>query len=190
MTKCIQCPHVVGDIYQRDCAFPDCIGWRIDRNPKPIPDGSHVYKFVHDDHNGENGGNCLSGTAISFDDACRQIADIEAVKLKNNAEVNRRMECIVMQLVDLGVNVTLNLDCDGRIATFESGFYKSDGQAKLKQIGEKVYLLTRYGQKDEITDVLDVVEVSMDWHKKSKGRYHGWINPAQDWAALYDLLSD
>jgi len=26
MSECKQCPHVVGDTYQRDCAFPDCIG--------------------------------------------------------------------------------------------------------------------------------------------------------------------
>jgi len=26
MSECKQCPHVVGDSYQRDCAFPDCIG--------------------------------------------------------------------------------------------------------------------------------------------------------------------
>lgn len=24
--ECTQCPHVVGDIYERDCGFPDCIG--------------------------------------------------------------------------------------------------------------------------------------------------------------------
>lgn len=26
MSKCTQCPHVVGDAYERDCAFPDCCG--------------------------------------------------------------------------------------------------------------------------------------------------------------------
>jgi len=26
MSKCTQCPHAVGDSYQRDCAFPDCMG--------------------------------------------------------------------------------------------------------------------------------------------------------------------
>jgi uncharacterized protein YbdZ (MbtH family) len=24
-SECRQCPHVVGDIYERDCAFPDCM---------------------------------------------------------------------------------------------------------------------------------------------------------------------
>ena len=26
MSKCTQCPNVVGDSYQRDCVFPDCVG--------------------------------------------------------------------------------------------------------------------------------------------------------------------
>ena len=24
--KCTQCPHMVGDSYERDCGFPDCMG--------------------------------------------------------------------------------------------------------------------------------------------------------------------
>lgn len=26
MSECTQCPHTVGDSYQRDCGFPDCVG--------------------------------------------------------------------------------------------------------------------------------------------------------------------
>jgi hypothetical protein len=26
MAECTQCPHTVGDSYQRDCCFPDCVG--------------------------------------------------------------------------------------------------------------------------------------------------------------------
>lgn len=70
MSKCTQCPHVVGDSYQRDCAFPDCMGWHIEKNVKPISDSRHNYDFWHDDY-----GSC--GTARSMIDAMEQIAEIE-----------------------------------------------------------------------------------------------------------------
>ena len=69
MSKCTQCPHVVGDSYQRDCVFPDCIGWHIEKNMKPIPDRRRDYDFCHDDHDGADGGNGLSETAESMIDA-------------------------------------------------------------------------------------------------------------------------
>jgi hypothetical protein len=75
MSKCTQCPHIVGDSYQRDCAFPDCMGWHIEKNEKPIPDRRHDYDFWHDDYDGTNG---LCGTAQSVSSAMKQIAEIES----------------------------------------------------------------------------------------------------------------
>lgn len=81
MIKCTQCPHKVGDSYQRVCGFPECMGWHIEKNPKSIPDRRHDYDFWHDDYDGADGGNGLAGTAASFDDAARQIAEIEAERI-------------------------------------------------------------------------------------------------------------
>lgn len=77
MSKCEQCPHDVGDSYQRDCGFPDCIGWTIDKNIKPIPDRRFDYDFSHEDYDGADGGNGLAGSASSVADAMKQIAEIE-----------------------------------------------------------------------------------------------------------------
>jgi len=52
-------------------------GWYITHNPKPIPDRSHDYDFVHDNYDGADGGNGLCGTAKSFTDAIAQIKEIE-----------------------------------------------------------------------------------------------------------------
>lgn len=49
-------------------------GWKIQRNPKPIPDRRFDFDFWHDNHDGENG---LSGTASSLRDALEQIGEIE-----------------------------------------------------------------------------------------------------------------
>ena len=79
MAECKQCPHKVGNSYQRDCAFPDCMGWHIEKNLKPIPDRRHDYDFWHDDCDADiDGSNGLAGTAANFDDAAKQIAEIEA----------------------------------------------------------------------------------------------------------------
>ena len=73
MSECKQCPHVVGDSYQRDCAFPECIGWTITKNMKPIPDRQFDWDFSHNDYDGENG---LCGNAASYDDAVKEIIEI------------------------------------------------------------------------------------------------------------------
>ena len=75
--ECKSCPHVVGDNYERDCDFPDCIGWHIEKNIKPIPLRQFDYNFWHEDYDGADGGNGLCGTASSIDDAMQQIIEIE-----------------------------------------------------------------------------------------------------------------
>ena len=49
------------------------MGWKITHNPKPIPDRSDDWDFIHDDYDGENG---LCGTAASEEKAWEQIVDI------------------------------------------------------------------------------------------------------------------
>ncbi len=51
-------------------------GWCVRFNPKPMPDRSHDYDFWHEDYDGADGGNGLSGTASSHLDAVNQINDV------------------------------------------------------------------------------------------------------------------
>jgi len=51
--------------------------WSIEKNPKPIPDRRFDFDFWHEDYDGSDGGNGLSGTASSVEDAVNQIKDIE-----------------------------------------------------------------------------------------------------------------
>ncbi len=48
--------------------------WEITYNPKPIGSIAFDYDYSHKDHDGEN---CLCGVAGSFDNAIKQIKDIE-----------------------------------------------------------------------------------------------------------------
>jgi len=78
------------------------MGWHIERNPKPIPDRSHDYDFVHDDYDGADGGNGLAGTAASFEDACQQIADIEAERtyqdiLDERDRMHKKLKCDALE---------------------------------------------------------------------------------------------
>ena len=49
-------------------------GWSITHNPKPIPDFSHDWDFVHEDYDGENG---LCGTAAGYHNAVHAIIELE-----------------------------------------------------------------------------------------------------------------
>lgn len=113
----------------------------------------------------------------------------KTIEPENRGYLAGLLDVLVMRLVDLGIPVTLRLSENGKIATFESGFYKSDGMAWLEQTDIGVVLHTRYGQINNVNDPMDVVEVSRDWFESSKDRYDGWSTPAPGWGALYDLLS-
>lgn len=54
-------------------------GWKVCYDPKPIPDRRHDWDFIHDDYDGapDSGNRHLCGTAASFEDALRQIDEIE-----------------------------------------------------------------------------------------------------------------
>ena len=53
------------------------LGWRIEKNLKPIPDRRHDYDFWHDEYDGDNG---LSGTAGTYGGAVEQIFEIEKTR--------------------------------------------------------------------------------------------------------------
>lgn len=58
------------------------LGWTITHNPKPIPSKRWDWDYVHDDFdaeldNGEWVGNGLCGSAESYEEAVRQIMEIE-----------------------------------------------------------------------------------------------------------------
>ena len=65
-------------------------GWTVRYNPKPIPDRSYDYEFIHSDYDfcaieGDNG---LSGTGDSFEDCISQIKEIEKEKgMNDNIEI-------------------------------------------------------------------------------------------------------
>lgn len=86
MSKCKDCPHDVGDSYERDCSFPNCIGWTIIYNPKSIPIRNHDWDFVHNEYDfcTETGDNGLCGTAKSYDDAIEKIVEIEEERSNGN----------------------------------------------------------------------------------------------------------
>ena len=43
MSKCKDCPHIIGDTYQRDCCFPDCVGgW--EKAYKDLSEELQLYK--------------------------------------------------------------------------------------------------------------------------------------------------
>ena len=112
----------------------------------------------------------------------------KTIEPKNRTDLAGRLDVLVMRPVDLGIAVTLRLGEKGKIATFESGFYKSDGLAWMEQTDTGVVLHTRYGQINNVSDPIDIIEVSRDWFENSKDRYSGWSTPAPEWAALYDIL--
>lgn len=70
-----------------ECAYPDCllVNWTIEKNPKPIPTTAHDWDFVHVDYDGAPSGDenepyatdNRCGTAPSYDDAVKQIIEIE-----------------------------------------------------------------------------------------------------------------
>jgi len=73
---CGRCTKDSGFSDRHDCSAPGCLGWNIERNPKPIPTNKFDYDFFHDDHDGADGGNGLCGNASSYEDACAQIREI------------------------------------------------------------------------------------------------------------------
>lgn len=54
------------------------IGWKIEKNVKPIPSRLHDFDFWHENYDGADGGNGLAGTASSREDAIEQIEEIES----------------------------------------------------------------------------------------------------------------
>ena len=87
---------MIGDAHQRDCCFPDCMGWHIEKNTKPIPDRNHDYDFWHDDYDGADGGNGLAGTACSVLEAMDKIGEIVREKrmdaLNELTEVSQELD--------------------------------------------------------------------------------------------------
>ena len=66
-------------VYVSDCCLDgtttvDLSDWTITKNMKPIPCRMHDFDFMHGDYDGENG---LFGTACNYQDAIRQIIEIE-----------------------------------------------------------------------------------------------------------------
>ena len=52
-------------------------GWTITRDPKPIPDRRFDWDYIHEDYDGADGGNGLCGSAASYEEAIKEIKEIE-----------------------------------------------------------------------------------------------------------------
>ncbi len=81
MYYCPACQNLVDDDYSPmgeneccDSCEAKLEGWTITFNPKPIPDRSDDWDYVHEDFDGENG---LCGTAKSREVAIQYIMEIE-----------------------------------------------------------------------------------------------------------------
>ena len=98
------------------------------------------------------------------------------------------IDSLVNELVNMGIPVTISKGESGKIASFSSGFYKSDGSAWLEQTDSGIVLHTRYGQADKIEGPFDVIEISRDWYERSRDRFDGWSVPNATWKPLYDLI--
>ena len=79
MSKCEHCPNLIPAMRDQghDCGFPECMGWTIEKNVKPISDRKHDWDFSHKDNDVGYG---LCGTAESFEAAARKIMEIEEAR--------------------------------------------------------------------------------------------------------------
>lgn len=96
---------------------------------------------------------------------------------------------IAEALMDRGISFEV---CRNNGVTYylpSDGFYKSDGMASLYDdpCGETV-LTTRYNGRKVVTEPMDIVAESKDWHDYSEDRLAYWATPPSHWAALYAEL--
>ena len=88
MSGCNECKAEALSDYT-ECLYPECTGWTIEKNPKPIPYRDHDYDFWHKDYDGADGGNHLAGTASSEAHAIEQIIEIEKERDEVRADNKR-----------------------------------------------------------------------------------------------------
>lgn len=92
---------------------------------------------------------------------------------------------VVAQLAKKGVRTTVEVRDGILAASFQDGFYKSDGCTYLQPDDGRLYLHARYNEKTEVNSYQDIIQCSYDWYQRSKERFHGWSTPPSNWAALY-----
>lgn len=92
---------------------------------------------------------------------------------------------VVVELTKSGVRMKVEAREGRLMASFEDGFYKSDGLAYLCVENGLLYLHSRYSGKDEICSYRDIVEHSRRWYEYSKDKFAGWATPPSIWAKLY-----
>lgn len=93
---------------------------------------------------------------------------------------------VVAMLAHQGIQTTISSDGTSIRATFEDGFYKSDGCAYLDVRDQELYLNARYGESTKISSMADIVQCSQKWYEQSKDRFSGWESPPENWAKLYE----
>lgn len=95
------------------------------------------------------------------------------------------MLALVCELVQKGASFTIELQDGEIVAVFTSGFYKSDGSARLQELDGDVLLFTRYGNVKMVECVEEIVDESFYWYEVSKQRYDGFKTPPDAWRKLY-----
>lgn len=99
--------------------------------------------------------------------------------------MSERLLALAVELVELGLVITLRKGEHGLVLEFPDGFYKSDGHATARETDLGLYLFARYQEQTEIRCARDVVAVSYNWWQSSKGRFEGWKEPEPKWGLLY-----
>lgn len=64
------------------------------------------------------------------------------------------------------------------------GFYKSNTVTLTPNEDGSFTAVARYGEKDNIRELLDLVSLNYEWWQKSKDRHDGWASPDPKWVAL------
>lgn len=104
-------------------------------------------------------------------------------------EANNALLAVVGLLAHKGISTSVESHNGALGATFNDGFYKSDGCASLCVIDGHLFLCARYDSKTPINGIEDIVRCSMGWYEYSRDRFDGWATPPAHWAALYAELA-
>lgn len=104
-----------------------------------------------------------------------------------NLNLSEYMKAIdlVQELVKRGIKVEIRQGEVGPEFFIGSGFYKSDGSARLVDEGDAVVLHMRYKSSVVVDNLFDIVHESYRWYDYSKDRFDGWSLPDPDWVDLY-----
>ncbi len=95
---------------------------------------------------------------------------------------------MVVQLIEVGIDVTIRKDNERICAYFQNGFYRSDGDAYIFLHKGNVILHTRFDGEHLIQSMWDLGYTSHATWKLCKGLNPKWHNHALPWVWMYKKL--